>query len=155
MKRTRFTEEQIIGVSKEHPAASGRRTVGDQPHLPALSRRRPDGGQATGAAAPQGTRAPTLADAANACWFLDLVHDPLSCGRQFRGFSQLSAQSNWNSRILTINCQPTIGSQKSDLDRKRYRAPNSGSGVVVCPQPNLRCAPSSAHWRINRGRAPT
>jgi len=34
-----------------HPAAPGRRTVRDQPHLSALSRRGPDGAQATGSAA--------------------------------------------------------------------------------------------------------
>jgi hypothetical protein len=37
-----------------HPAAPGRGTVWDQPHLPALSRRRPDGAQATGSAARTG-----------------------------------------------------------------------------------------------------
>jgi putative transposase len=37
-----------------HPAAPGRRTIRDQPHLPALSRRRPHGAQAAGSEARRG-----------------------------------------------------------------------------------------------------
>jgi putative transposase len=67
-----------------HPAAPGRRTVRDQPHRPALSRRRPDGGKRRGRRRVAGTRAPILFEAAaNAGWCLD-VHDQLACGRRFR-----------------------------------------------------------------------
>ena len=69
-----------------HPAAPGRRTVRDQPHLPALSRRRPDGAQATGVGGAQWERGrrSSSKQAANARWSLDFVHDQLACGRRFR-----------------------------------------------------------------------
>ena len=68
-----------------HPAAAGGRAVRDQPHLPALSRGRPDRAQASGAAARRGTRAPILVEARpNARWSLDFVHDQFANGRRFR-----------------------------------------------------------------------
>ena len=80
--RSRPRTEALRLSAIVHPAAPGRRTVRDQPHLPALPRRGPDGAQAAVAAARSGTRAPIVVEAAaNARWSLDFVHDQLACGR--------------------------------------------------------------------------
>ena len=72
-------------LSLFHPAAPGRRTVRDQPHLPALSRKGLTVRKRRGRRRAAGTRAPILVEAAaNARWSLDFVHDQLACGRRFR-----------------------------------------------------------------------
>ena len=52
--RSRPRTEALRLSAIVHPAAPGRRTVRDQPHLPALPRRGPDGAQAAVAAARSG-----------------------------------------------------------------------------------------------------
>ena len=59
---------------------------GINPHLPALSRRRPHGAQAAGSeASPWGRGRRSWSDPTpNARWSVDFVHDQLACGRRLR-----------------------------------------------------------------------
>jgi putative transposase len=84
--RSRQRAEALRLPAPVHLAASGRRAVGDQPHLPALYRE--EGLTVRKRRARRravGTRAPIQVEAAaNARWSLDFVHDQLACGRRFR-----------------------------------------------------------------------
>src|ERR1700722_9890775 len=83
--RSRQREEASRISSAVRPVAAGGRALGHQPHLPALSRRRPHGAQATGSEARPGSRAPIVVESKpNARWSVDFVHDQLACGRRLR-----------------------------------------------------------------------
>src|SRR6202044_2133457 len=83
--RSRQREEAFRLSSAVRPVAAGGRALGHQPHLPALSRRRPHGAQATGLEARRGVAAPILVESKpNARWSVDFVHDQLASGRRLR-----------------------------------------------------------------------
>ena len=84
--RSRQREEAFRVSSAVRPVAAGGRALGHQPHLPALSRRRPHGAQATGSEARRGRRGRRSSGESkpNARWSVDFVHDQLACGRRLR-----------------------------------------------------------------------
>src|SRR5882757_8939691 len=82
--RSRQREEAFRISSAVRPVAAGGRAHGHQPHLPALSRRRPHGARRARRRA-VGSRAPIVVESKpNARWSVDFVHDQLACGRRFR-----------------------------------------------------------------------